>query len=230
MTCEALGLVGRLALFLLRGQQGVSPTSPGASFPALGHCLPACAGQFSVAYLRPLCNPLGLSVCRALPSVLKTQAVLVSPDPQLHLPHSGSRPVSAVAWTLSRCHELGFQGSPHRLPSSWESLSYTSMGFPDSSVGKESTCNAGDPGSIIWVRNICWFCWDRLPTPVFLGFPCGSAGKESAYNVGDLGLIPGSGRSPGEGNGNPLQYSCLESSVDKRAWWAIVHGVVRLRD
>ena len=46
-----------------------------------------------------------------------------------------------------------------------------------------------------------------LPTPVFLGFPCGSAGKESTRNVGDLGLIPGLGRSPGEGKGYPLQYS-----------------------
>ena len=49
-----------------------------------------------------------------------------------------------------------------------------------------------------WVRAIPWKR-DRLPTPVFLGFPCGSAGKESACNVGDLGLIPGLGRSPGEG-------------------------------
>ena len=48
---------------------------------------------------------------------------------------------------------------------------------------------------------------DRLPTPVFLGFPGGSAGKEFACNVGDLGLIPGLGRSPVEGNGYPLQYS-----------------------
>ena len=45
--------------------------------------------------------------------------------------------------------------------------------------------------------------------------PCSSDGKESACNVGDLGLLPGSGRSPGEGNGNPLQYSCLENSKDK---------------
>ena len=45
-------------------------------------------------------------------------------------------------------------------------------------------------------------------------FPCGSAGKESAYNVGDLGLIPGLGRSPGEGKGDPLQYSGLENSMD----------------
>ena len=50
-------------------------------------------------------------------------------------------------------------------------------------------------------------------------------GKESAFNAGVLGLIPGSGRSPGEGNGNPLQYSCLENSMDRGAWWAPVHGV-----
>ena len=59
----------------------------------------------------------------------------------------------------------------------------------------------------------------RLPTPVFLGFPYGSAGKESACNVGDLDLIPGLGRSPGEGKGYPLQYSGLENSMDH-----IVHG------
>jgi len=45
-----------------------------------------------------------------------------------------------------------------------------------------------------------------------------TVGKASAYNVGDLGLIPGSGRSPGEGNGNPLQYSCLENPMDRKAW------------
>ena len=54
---------------------------------------------------------------------------------------------------------------------------------------------------------------DRPPTPVFLGFPGGSAGKESACNVGDLGLVPGLGRSPGEGNGYPLQYSGQENSM-----------------
>ena len=48
--------------------------------------------------------------------------------------------------------------------------------------------------------------------------------KASACNAGDLGLILGSGRSPGEGNGNPLQYSCLENSMDGGAWWATVHG------
>ena len=58
-----------------------------------------------------------------------------------------------------------------------------------------------------------------------MGFPGGSEVKASACNVGDLGLIPGSGRSPGEGNGNPLQYSCLENLMDGGAWWATVHGV-----
>ena len=55
----------------------------------------------------------------------------------------------------------------------------------------------------------------------------GSDDKESACNGGDLGLIPGSGRSPGEGNGNPFQYSCLENPMDRGAWQAIVHGVAK---
>ena len=56
-------------------------------------------------------------------------------------------------------------------------------------------------------------------------FPGGSDGKESACNAGDLDSIPGSGRFPEEGNGNPLQYSCLENSMDRGAWQATVHGV-----
>ena len=63
---------------------------------------------------------------------------------------------------------------------------------------------------------------DRLPNPIFLDFPSGSPGKESACNAGDLGLIPGLGRSPGEGKGYPLQYSGLENSMD-----CIVHGVAK---
>ena len=57
-----------------------------------------------------------------------------------------------------------------------------------------------------------------------LGFPGGSEVKASACNVGDLDSIPGLGRSPGEGNGNPLQYSCLENPMDVEACWATVHG------
>ena len=61
------------------------------------------------------------------------------------------------------------------------------------------------------------------------GFPGGSVGKESACNAGDPGLFPESGRSPGEENGNPLQYSCLENPMGRGAWWATVHGVARVR-
>ena len=61
-----------------------------------------------------------------------------------------------------------------------------------------------------------------------MGFPGGSDGKESACNSGDPGLIPGSGRSPGEENGYSLQYSCLEKAMDRGAWWAIVHGMADL--
>ena len=59
----------------------------------------------------------------------------------------------------------------------------------------------------------------------FLDFPGGSDDKESACNAGDPGLILDLGRFPGEGNGNPLQYSCLQNPMDRGAWWAIVHGV-----
>ena len=61
-----------------------------------------------------------------------------------------------------------------------------------------------------------------------MGFPGGSDGKKSACNAGDLGLIPGLGRSSGEGNGNPLQYARLENSTDRGAWPASVHGAVRV--
>ena len=60
------------------------------------------------------------------------------------------------------------------------------------------------------------------------GFPYSSVSKESTCNAGDPGLIPGSGRSPGEGNSNPLQYSCLENPLHRGAWQATVHGVARI--
>ena len=130
------------------------------------------------------------------------------------------------------------------------------MGFPDSSVGKESAYNAGDTGSIpvlgksagvgmgypfqyswaslvvqlvknppamreTWVWEDPWRR-EQLPTPVFLGFPSGSAGKESTCNAGDLGWTLGSGISPGEGKGYPIQCSGLENSMDYT-----VHGVTK---
>ena len=61
-----------------------------------------------------------------------------------------------------------------------------------------------------------------LSMEVFTGLPQWLSGKESACNAGDTGSIPGSGRSPGEGHGNPLQYSCLENPMDRGAWWATV--------
>ena len=80
-----------------------------------------------------------------------------------------------------------------------------------SSVGKDSACNAGDPGLLPGLGR-------------FLGFPCGLAGKESS-NAGDLGLIPGLGRSSGEGKGYPLRYSGLENSMD-----CIVCGVTKISE
>ena len=62
-----------------------------------------------------------------------------------------------------------------------------------------------------------------------MGFPGGSDDKESACSIGNQGSIPGLGRSPGEGDGYPLQYSCMENSMDREAWQAIIHGVARDR-
>ena len=73
-------------------------------------------------------------------------------------------------------------------------------------------------------------CSQRLTQPLMNCYvPGGSDGKASACNVGDPSSIPGSGRSPGEGNDNPLQSSCLENPMDGGAWWATVHGVTKKR-
>ena len=62
---------------------------------------------------------------------------------------------------------------------------------------------------------------------ILVGFPGDSGGNESVCNAGDVGSVSGLGRSPGEGNGNPLQYSCLENPKDREAWQATVHGVAK---
>ena len=62
-----------------------------------------------------------------------------------------------------------------------------------------------------------------------MDFPGGSDGKASVYNAGDPDSIPRLGRSSGEGNGTPLQYSCLENPMDRGAWWAVVHGIAKSR-
>ena len=90
------------------------------------------------------------------------------------------------------------------------------MGFPCSSACKEPTCKCRRPQFDFWVGKIPWRK-DRPPAPVFLGFPDDSDNKESACNVGDLGSIPGLGRSPAGGHGNPLQHSCLENPHVQRS-------------
>ena len=78
----------------------------------------------------------------------------------------------------------------------------------------------------MWVGTWCLKVWGTLPFS--LVFPCSSVGKESACSAGDPASIPGSGRSPGEGNGSPLQASCLENPMDRGVWWATIHGVARV--
>ena len=84
--------------------------------------------------------------------------------------------------------------------------------------GRRGLTAKGHEETLGWWKCSRLWLWD---------VPGGSDGKASAYNAGDLGSIPGSGRSPGEGNGNPLQYSCLENPMDGGAWWATVHGVAK---
>ena len=95
-------------------------------------------------------------------------------------------------------------------------MGHEEWGFPGSSAGKESACNAGDPQFDSWVRRNPWRR-GSLPTPVFLGSPDGSDSKVSTCNAGDLGSIPGSGKSPEGGHGNPLQYSCWEKPHGQRS-------------
>ena len=87
---------------------------------------------------------------------------------------------------------------------------YLNRGFPGSSDGKESACNAGDSSSIPGSGR---FPGEWIGYPL-LGFHCGSAGKESAYSAGDPGSIAELERSPGEGKGYPFHYSDLENSMD----------------
>ena len=70
----------------------------------------------------------------------------------------------------------------------------------------------------------------KEPTKTLMCFPCGSVVKKLPANARDAGLIPGSGRSPGKGNGNPLQHSCLGNPMDRGSWWATVHGVTKELD
>ena len=105
----------------------------------------------------------------------------------------------------------------------WKIL--TEMGLPDHLtcllrnlyVGQEATVRTGH-GTTDWFQ---------VGKGVHQDFPGGSDGKASVYNVGDPGSIPGRGRPPGEGNGNPLRYYCLENPMDRGAWLATVHVVAK---
>ena len=112
------------------------------------------------------------------------------------------------------------------------------MGFPGGSAGKESTCSTGDLGSIPGTRrspgkgNGYPLQYSGLENSMDRGawkseFPGGSDGKESACSSRELSSIPGSGRSPGKGNGYPLQYFCLENSMGRGTWQATVHVVTK---
>ena len=90
------------------------------------------------------------------------------------------------------------------------------------------------PGKLslkIWVsylaHSISFISMDLRQFLLLFDFPGGSDGKVSVYNAGDPGSNPGLGRSPGEGNGNPLQYYCLENAMDREAWKATVYGVAK---
>ena len=104
-------------------------------------------------------------------------------------------------------------GSVVPYPNSTEFMSMIKLLFYISKSFRESCYTAMDNQKMINSS----FLW--------LDFPGGSEVKASACNAGDLGLVPGSGRSPEEGNSNPLQYSCLENPMDGGAWWATVHRV-----
>ena len=89
-----------------------------------------------------------------------------------------------------------------------------------------------DVSSFPLEREVFHFCLESISAfleiePCVLGFPCSSVSNESACSAGDLGSIPGLGRSPGEGNGNPLQYPCLENLMDRGTWWTAVHEVAK---
>ena len=94
----------------------------------------------------------------------------------------------------------------------------------------ESMSLPGESSNLAAVLRISRHIKSRLTSNVLLGdFPGGSDGEESTCNAGDLGSISGSGRSPGKENRYPLQYSCLENSTDRGAWWATVHEVAKSR-
>ena len=149
---------------------------------------------------------------------------------------------SLLSLHLPECSEMTF--SPTQTP--WNTLSFSGpqqclMGLERMKTwGSEEWVGSGNIGAVD-CQSPCELFRDPSSNPgpweyIFKNlhfshedFPGGSDGKASTYNAGDPGSIPGLGRSSGEGNGNPLQHSCLENPVDRGAWLAIVHGVANSR-
>ena len=132
---------------------------------------------------------------------------------------------SCAPWTVAHKTSL-FMGFPRQ--EYWSGLPFPSPGDlshpeiePESLALQADSLPTEPPGKpyISIDLNICIYVY------INIGFPSDSVGKETTCNAGDSGSISGCERSPGEGNGNPLKYSCLENPMDRGAWQATVHGV-----
>ena len=113
-------------------------------------------------------------------------------------------------------------------------IGFSSLGLPEADCGTMEGALGWESSPWALDQVLCSTAWSwasQSPSMGLsirtLGFPGGSDSKESACNAGDLSSVPGSGRSPGGGNCNPLQYSCLGNPMDRGARWATVHGVTK---
>ena len=133
--------------------------------------------------------------------------------------------VLAKSWSIKMGWEDAFPGC--LSAASWWSWDSAQADIKNLANIYHMPTRAQTPSSLLsWVLSylIMWYLYE-----VIQYFPHSSVGKESACKAGDPGSIPGSGRSPGEGNGSPLQYSCLENPMDRGAWQdTTVHGVTRV--
>ena len=188
-----------------------------------------------LAFAENVCHPL------------KFRGLHSGPPLTIPLPARGKKSPAIWRAILSRACVHPFNSIPG-IPS-LNSLS-PPLGLTQASEEAKGSCLQGDgtePGHASWAVHRCvWGGWitgagmgkegtsqDTVlvlwawASQVYL--PCCSDGEESACNAGDLGSIPGSGRSPGKGNGNPLQYSCLGNPTQRGAWGATVRGVTKSR-
>ena len=122
------------------------------------------------------------------------------------------------------CHSISLKGRLIKISlAGFGTLSSLPWDMPPGQMGKRWK----QLETLFWGGSKITADGDFSSVQFSLGFPGGSEIKASAWNAGDLGWIPGSGRSPGEGNGSPLQYSCLENPRDGGAQWASVYGVAQ---